>query len=464
MASGVKRMSSPSLIIRGRRVALPDGIGPATIIVRHGVISEVVRGETDTGADAADTETIDAAELLVMPGVIDSHVHINEPGRSEWEGFESATRAAAAGGVTMIVDMPLNSIPATTTAGALAVKHEAADGRCHVDVGFWGGVIPGNTGDIAALHAAGVFGFKCFLVPSGVGEFPHVTARDLRAALPEVAALGAVLLVHAELPGPIERATAASPPPWSRYDEYLASRPPEAELAAIDLMIRLAREFGVRVHIVHVAAAEALPVLRAAQLEGLPISAETCPHYLYFGAEEVPDGATEYKCAPPVRSRRNNNALYAGLVDGTLSLIASDHSPAPPAMKRRDIGDFGVAWGGIASLQLTLPIVWTVTRARGGSLQDLVRWVCEGPARLAGASLRKGRLAPGMDADLVIWDPDADFIVVPESLYHRHRLTPYAGRTLSGVVLRTIARGQTVYDSRNLSASRVPTGTLVRAL
>lgn len=440
----------PSLIVRGRRVVTPGGVRPATVHVRDGRIAAIAAYDDVTGGAAIH----DAADLVVMPGLVDTHVHVNEPGRTEWEGFATATRAAAAGGVTTIVDMPLNSIPATTTAGALEEKRSAARGRVAVDVGFWGGVVPGNAGELPALCDAGVRGFKCFLVPSGVDEFPAVDERDLRDALPVLAARGRPLLAHAELSGPIERAAAATAGADPRqHRTWLASRPPEAELEAIDLLIRLAREFGARIHIVHVATARALPLIRAARAAGVAITAETCPHYLTFAAGDVPAGATEFKCAPPIRDSGNREALWTGVLDGDLDLVATDHSPCPPGMKSRSTGDFMTAWGGVASLQLGLAATWTGLSARGGGLEALVRLMAAAPSRLASLDGRKGTLSAGADADLVIWDPDAALAVEPNALYHRHTLTPYAGLSLRGTVEATFVRGECVYDGSSVRGS-----------
>jgi allantoinase len=422
------------MMIRSRRVVLPDGVGPAAVEVAGGRIAAVRAWE-----DAPDAR--DVGDAVIMPGLVDAHVHLNEPGRTEWEGFASATAAAAAGGITTLVDMPLNSIPATTTAAALAAKRAAAEGQCHVDVGFWGGVVPGNAGDLPELAAAGARGFKCFLVDSGVAEFPAVAEADLRLALPILARLGLPLLAHAELPGPI---AAAVPPPDAdprRYTTYLASRPAAAEEQAIALLARLCRDTGARVHVVHLSAASALPLIAGARAEGLPFTAETCPHYLHFAAEDVPDGATPFKCAPPIRGRENRERLWAALADGTIGMVVSDHSPCTPALKRLERGDFGEAWGGIAGLQLALPVVWTEASRRGRGLADLVRWMSEGPARLAGLDGRKGRIAPGHDADLVVWRPEARFRVDPARIRHRHHVTPYAGEELTGVVDETYVRG-----------------------
>jgi allantoinase len=446
------------LVVRGSRVITPGGERRASIHIRHGRIANISAFDDIP----AGWSVYEAGESVVMPGLVDTHVHINEPGRTEWEGFASATQAAAAGGVTTLIEMPLNSIPATTTAVAYRQKVDAAADKLRVDVGFWGGVVPGNATELRALWDAGVFGFKCFLVPSGVPEFAHVTEPDLRAALPELAALGAPLLAHAELPGPIDAAMqsalAANAP--RKYATWLASRPRESEHQAIALLLRLSREFNARVHIVHLASSDAIPQLQSAKFRSPLVSVETCPHYLTFAAEEIADGATEFKCAPPIRERENRERLWAALGAGTVDLIASDHSPCPPEMKLREEGDFLRAWGGIASLQVGLSVVWTEARARGYALTHVVRWMCEGPARLAGLQKRKGAIAVGYDADLVIFNPDTTFRVDPERLYHRHKLTPYAGRELAGVVEATFVRGQKVFERGNFPAA--PAGQVLR--
>ena len=430
-------MPRPDLIIRGQRVVLPETIAPRSVHIREERI--VFVGEYDDVVDGC--EMVDAGESVVMPGLVDTHVHINAPGRTEWEGFRSATLAAAAGGVTTVVDMPLNSVPPTTTLAGFKTKLETARDECFVDVGFWGGVVPGNTAELAPMFSAGVVGFKCFLVPSGVDEFEHVTEADLREAMPELTRLGALLIVHAELPGPITDGVGGAD-----YRAFLESRPRAAENEAVELMIRLSREFDTRVHIVHLSSADAIPLLREAQAAGVKITAETCPHYLHFAAEEVPAGATEFKCCPPIRERDNREELWNGLKDGTIGLIVSDHSPCPGEMKLRESGDFMKAWGGIASLQLRLPVVWTEARRRGFSLLDLTRWLCTNPARQVSFEPRKGSIAVGCDADLVIWNPDAQFTVTPSSLHHRHKITPYAGEVLSGVVQQTFLRGRKIID------------------
>jgi allantoinase len=448
-----------SLIVRGRRVITPEGERAAAIHIRDGVIRALSRFD-DLPAGATVEE---AGDSVVLPGLVDTHVHINEPGRTEWEGFTTATQAAAAGGVTTLIEMPLNSIPATTTAAAYDEKIVAASGKLWVDVGFWGGVVPGNVGQLRPLWDAGVFGFKCFLVPSGVAEFAHVAECDLRSALPELAALGAPLLAHAELPGPIEAASQSVSPgrSASEYSTWLASRPRAAENEAIALLLGLGREFGAHVHIVHLSSSEALASLRQAKSQKARITVETCPHYLTFTAEDIPDAATEFKCAPPVRERENRERLWGALGDSTIDLIASDHSPCPPAMKLPEEGDFLHAWGGIASLQLGLPAVWTEARSRGYALTDIAKWMCSGPAQLAGLANKKGAIAVGCDADLVFFDSHANFRVDRGWLLHRHKVTPYLGRQLQGIVKTTFLRGQKIVDLPK-GDSKVPTGRILR--
>jgi allantoinase len=430
-------------IIRSRRVVTPLIIGPASVHIADGKIARL--GEWDD--IPAGFSLTDAGNSVVMPGNVDAHVHVNEPGRTEWEGYETATRAAAAGGVTTVVDMPLNSIPPTTTLAGFEEKLAAAEGKCTVDVAFWGGVVPGNTAEIAPLIERGVRGFKCFLIHSGVDEFPHVTKDDLRTAMPELARLDSVLLVHSEVPGPIEKASATLEGLDPRhYQTFLRSRPRESENEAITLMIRLCRETGCRVHIVHHSSSDALPMLREARAERLPLTVETCPHYLTFAAEEIADGATHYKCCPPVRERENREKLWEAVGDGTIDMVVSDHSPCTPSLKLQETGDFMDAWGGIAALQFGLPAMWTSLRERRFGLADLTRLMSAQPAKLAGLGHRKGKLAAGYDADIVIWDPDAEFKVVPDIIQHRHKLTPYEGRELYGNIEQTIVGGRTVFD------------------
>jgi allantoinase len=438
-------MPDAQLVIRARRVVTPEGTRAASVHVGDGRIVAV--GEFDDALRGGEVFEVDY-DAVLMPGLVDTHVHVNEPGRAGWEGFETATRAAAAGGVTTIVEMPLNSVPATTTLEGLRAKLAVAEGRCAVDVAFWGGVVPGNAGELAPMSAAGVVGFKCFLVESGVAEFPHVTENDLLVALPELARLDAVLIVHAELPQAIETAKAhaeKSDDDPRRYATFLQTRPRAAEDAAVALMIRLSRETGARVHVVHHSSADALPSLREAKRDGVKITAETCPHYLTFAAEEIADGATEFKCCPPIRERENRERLWAALDENLIELIVSDHSPCPPELKRRASGNFLEAWGGISSLQLRLPVIWTEGRRRGHTIERLVEWLAHAPARLAGLDARKGAIRVGADADFVVWKPDEKFCVEPARLEHRHKLTPYAGRELSGVVEATFLRGEKIF-------------------
>ncbi|HET8798126.1 MAG TPA: allantoinase AllB [Thermoanaerobaculia bacterium] len=408
--------------IASTRIVFPDGIRPAALVIEGGRIAAI---EPHGRAD------VDYGELVVMPGLVDSHVHVNEPGRTEWEGFETATRAARAGGITTIVDMPLNSLPPTTSRDALEIKQRHAHGNVHV--ALWGGVVPGNAGELRPMLEAGARGFKCFLVHSGVDEFPNVNERELFEAARTLAGSGAPLLVHAEL-GEHLHEPQGDP---ADYATYLRSRPNAAEDAAIEMLLRVCRETGARIHVVHLSSASALSILRRARAEGLPLTAETTPHYLHFDAESIPHGRTEFKCAPPIREQANRDALWRGLAEGLIDLVVSDHSPCTPELKR---GDFLAAWGGIASLQFVLPIVWTNARGRGFAIDDLTRWCCAAPARLAGLST-KGRIATGMDADLVIWNPEETFTVTPDLIQHRHKVTPYLGTELRGVVNEVMVGG-----------------------
>jgi len=428
-------MAEYELVIRAERAVTPDGVRPVTVAIRDGRIAAVAG--PGAAPDGVSVEELPGHEVL-LPGLVDTHVHVDEPGRTEWEGFATATRAAAAGGVTTLIDMPLNSLPPTTTAAALAAKRAAAAPSAHVDVGFWGGAVPGNLADLAGLHQAGAFGFKAFLADSGVPEFGPLDAAGLDAVLAETARLGALLIVHAEDPAVLAAAPAAA---GRAYPGFLASRPGAAEDTAIAGLLAAAGRHGARVHILHLASASALPLIAAARAGGAGVSAETCPHYLSFCAEQVPDGATEFKCCPPIRDAANRDGLWAGLAGGLIGTVVSDHSPCPPALKRRESGDFGTAWGGIASLQLGLPAVWTQARRRGHGLTDVVRWMAAGPAALAGLA-GKGAIAPGHDADLVAFDDAAAFTVDPARLEHRHPVTPYAGQALTGVVRRTWLRGR----------------------
>jgi allantoinase len=424
-------LPSQKFAIASRHVVLPDGVRPAAVLIDGRVIADVI----DRDRVPSDVPCEDFGDLVIAPGVIDAHVHINEPGRTEWEGFETATRAAAAGGVTMVVDMPLNSSPVTTTLAALKAKQAAAAGKCAVDVGFYGGLVPGNVHQIEPLLDAGVLGIKAFLCHSGLDEFPNATLADLKAAAPILAKHKRPLLVHAELTnGP-----APCPAETRRYGEYLATRPPQWESDAIEMLIELCRDTSCHIHIVHLANADALPLIEAAKGEGLPLTVETCPHYLCFAAEEIPDGATQYKCAPPIREGRHRELLWEALKRGVIDTIGSDHSPCPPEMKHLESGNFMEAWGGIASLQLTLPIVWTEASRRGIGLEQVFRWLSTNPARLIGLESMKGKIAPGYCSDLIVWNPETRWHVRAGELQHRHKLTPYDGVELLGAVERTYA-------------------------
>ena len=448
---------APDLIVRGKRVITTRGERPAAIHIR----AEIIVAVSDFSDVPSGCPVYEAGDLVVMPGLVDTHVHINEPGRTDWEGFSTATRAAAAGGVTTLIEMPLNSIPATITVAAFHEKLAAATGKLWVDTGFWGGLVPGNSLELRALWEAGCFGFKCFLVDSGVDEFARVTEQDLRAGLTELGKIRAPLLVHAELPGPIEDAGKhlSADSPASSYKTWLDSRPRAAENDAIALLLRLSTEYGVHIHVVHLSSSGSLPQLRLARTNQAKLTVETCPHYLKFVAEEIPDGATQFKCAPPIREIENREKLWAALGDGTIDMIATDHSPCPPHMKQQPTGDFMCAWGGIASLQLSLPAVWTEAWLRGYSLSHLANWMCTAPAHLAGLKNKKGAIAIGNDADLVIWNPDLAFRIDPAQLQHRHKLTPYAGMELIGKVDATFLRGQKIYDRGEFGAT--PAGRML---
>ena len=435
------------LVFRAPRVITAEGEVARTVGVRDGRV--VAIEPLESTMDGRKSVRLDA-DTVLLPGLVDTHVHVNEPGRTEWEGFATATRAAAAGGVTTVIDMPLNSIPPTTDVAALDVKRKAAAGQLHTDVGFWGGAIPGNRAELRGLHDAGVFGFKCFLLPSGVEEFPALDPAGLADAVREIAGFDGLLIVHAEDHDVIDR---ASRPSGRAYRDFLASRPRDAENLAIARVIELARHAGARVHILHLSSSDALPMIASARRDGVRVTAETCPHYLTLTAAEIPDGATQFKCCPPIREADNRDALWRGLADGTIDCVVSDHSPCTPELKRFDTGDFGAAWGGISSLQLGLPLVWTEARRRGHPLTDVIRWLAERPAALAGLP-RKGRIAVGHDADLCAFAPADTFTVDPARLHHKNPVTPYAGRTLSGVVRDAWLRGRLVTGAE-------PTGRLI---
>jgi allantoinase len=432
-------VNAAGLAIRGRRVLTGPVFSPATVLVSDGRISAIEPFESnhpaDSSMDLADDE-------VLIPGVVDTHVHVNEPGRTDWEGFASATRAAAAGGITTIVDMPLNSVPPTIDLRALDTKRRAADSQSHVDVGFWGGAVPASLGGLRELSDAGVCGFKCFLLDSGVPEFPPLDAGQLEAAMREIAGFDGLLIVHAE-DGP----TIAAVGGHSRsYSDFLRSRPPESEDVAIGQVVDAARRTGARAHIVHLSSGGAVDILSRARADGVRLSVETCPHYLALTAEEVADGDTRFKCCPPIRSQDNQERLWQALSEGVIDIIVSDHSPSPPGLKSLETGDFFAAWGGVSSLQLSLPVVWTQARQRGHDLARVMGWMSSGPARFAGLAA-KGGIQPGNDADLVVFAPEESFVVEPAALQHRHPLTPYAGRELTGVARRTYLRGEPVTGS-----------------
>ena len=441
-------LSAPDFAIRSSRVVTPEGERAGFVVVRAGFIHGVV----DTPPTGVSVH--DVGDLAVIAGVVDAHVHVNEPGRTEWEGFDSATRAAAKGGITTIVDMPLNSIPVTTTVDALEIKRAAARGRVYVDCAFWGGVVPGNAIDLSGLVAAGARGAKAFLVHSGIDEFPASDPETLRAAMRALNTAGAPLLAHAELMG----ACCAQPTSARDYRDYLASRPRAWENDAIRSLIALCRETRCRTHIVHLSSSDAIALVAAAKAEGLPLSAETCPHYLTFEAESIPPSSPAFKCAPPIREREKRERLWQGLRDGVIDMVVSDHSPSTPDLKTKGGGDFMAAWGGIASMQFSLPAVWTGASKRGFTLSDVSAWMSLNTAGLAGLNSRKGAIASGMDADLVVFDPDARFSVKAEDVLHRHPLTPYLGMDLRGVVRETYVRGRKVYDHGTLYG---PSGDLL---
>ncbi|MEU4192806.1 allantoinase AllB [Kribbella sp. NPDC026611] len=424
-------MSVLDLVIRSRQVVTVAGVQAGAVGVRDGRIVAIAPYDADLAA--TDTITLGADEVL-LPGLVDSHVHVNDPGRTEWEGFTSATKAAAAGGVTTIVDMPLNSIPPTCDVPALRLKRKTAETQAYVDVGFWGGAIPGNVADLRPLHEAGGFGFKCFLLHSGVDEFPPLDPAELEAAMKEIATFDGLLIVHAEDAHHIDAANGTS------YQGFLRSRPRAAENKAVADVIELAQRTNCRVHILHVSSADVLPLIADAKADGVRITAETCPHYLTFTAEEIPDGATQYKCCPPIREAANRDELWDGLRDGIIDLVVSDHSPSTIDLKHLDTGDFGTAWGGIASLQLGLSAVWTEARRRGFTLADVTRWMASAPAAQTGLRT-KGRIEVGYDADLCVLAPDETFVVDATKLQHKNAITPYDGRTLDGVVRGTWLRG-----------------------
>ncbi|MFE1554233.1 allantoinase AllB [Streptomyces sp. NPDC058734] len=436
------------LVLRSTRVITPEGTRAASVAVAGGKIAAVLAHDAEVPAGA---RLEDFGDDVLLPGLVDTHVHVNDPGRTEWEGFWTATRAAAAGGITTILDMPLNSLPPTTTVDNLRVKQEVARTKAHVDVGFWGGALPDNVKDLGPLHDAGVYGFKCFLSPSGVDEFPLLDQEQLATSLAEITGFGGLLIVHAEDPHHLE---SAPQNPGPKYADFLASRPQDAENTAIQNLIDQAKRLNARVHVLHLSSASALPLIAAAKAEGVQITVESCPHFLTLTAEEVPDGATEFKCCPPIREAANQDVLWDALADGTIDCIVSDHSPSTADLKT---GDFATAWGGISSLQLGLPAIWTEARKRGRTLEEVARWMSTAPAALAGLA-QKGAIEAGRDADFAVLAPEETFTVDPAELHHRNQVTAYAGRTLHGVVKSTWLRGTQIADH---GTPTEPTGLLL---
>lgn len=428
-------------IFHSKRVVLPDGIREAFVFTDDGQIKSVVNN-LDVPAG---TSIIELGNKLLLPGVIDPHVHINEPGRTEWEGFDSATKAAVAGGITTLVDMPLNSSPVTTTVGAFEEKLKAAKDKLHTNVGFWGGVVPGNENEIEPLIKKGVLGFKCFLTHSGIDEFPNATEEDLNKAMPMIAKYNLPLLVHCELTDDEKRDTGAV----QSYQNYLNSRPKKWEDDAIEMMIRLCEKHHCRTHIVHLSSADSIAPIAAAKQKGLPLTVETGQHYLFFNAADIGDGQTQFKCAPPIREKENNEKLWQALKDGLIDFVATDHSPATPSLKEIESGDFMKAWGGIASIQFALPVLWTAAKVRGFSFTNITKWLCENPAKLISKETSKGKIAPGFDADLIVVNDQKSFTVDESCCHHRHKVSPYMGRELQCVVEQTYLAGELIYADNN---------------
>jgi allantoinase len=426
------------IAIKSTNIITLYGMIKALIVIDNGLIQDVLDYDT-----VIDCPVYDAGDKIVMPGVIDPHVHINEPGRTDWEGFATATKAAIAGGLTTLVDMPLNSAPVTASVAAFEEKLAVAEGQLSTNVGFWGGVVPGNTKEIVPLIKRGVLGFKAFLTHSGIDDFPNATEDDLRKAMPIIAKYDLPLLVHCELTDDFKW---PNQDPQS-YADYLASRPKYWEDRAINLMISLCEEYRCRVHIVHLSSANSIEAIAKAKKKGLPITVETGQHYLYFNAEDIRNGRTQFKCAPPIRQKANNDQLWDALRDGIIDFVATDHSPAPPELKETESGDFTKAWGGISSLQFALPVLWTAARQRGFTPVDIARWLSEEPAKLIGKGGHKGKIAKGYDADLVIWDAEASFKLREEMIEHKHKITPYLAETLFGVVEQTYLDGIKVFDN-----------------
>jgi len=427
------------LAIKSNRVVTPGGVRPGVVLISGGIISELVE-LSDTNFNC---RTIELGNKVLFPGVIDPHVHINEPGRTDWEGFDSATRAAIAGGITTLVDMPLNASPVTTTVAAFEAKLLATDNKLHTNCGFWGGIVPGNKEEIEGLVEKGVLGFKAFLTHSGIDEFPNVPESYLRVAMPVIAKYNLPLLVHCELISGDVKPLSGDP---RSYQNYLQSRPACWEDKAIALMIQLCEEYNCRVHIVHLSSSASIDQIKKAKERGLKLTVETSQHYLYFNDGDIGDGQTQFKCAPPIRDKVNNEMLWKALQEGIIDFVATDHSPAPPQLKQLQSGDFIKAWGGIASLQFALPVLWKIAKINNASLNDLANWLCEKPAQLAGLQNKKGKIAPGYDADLVVLEEETTFIVTEQIIHHKHKITPYLGEELSGLVAQTFLAGEMVFD------------------
>jgi len=428
----------PDFAIASQKVLTLEGEKPAAILIKGEKILDVVSIENIP----ENCPTEDMGNNVIMPGLVDAHVHINEPGRTDWEGFETATKAAAAGGITTIVDMPLNCIPVTTTVDALNQKIIATKDQLWIDCGFYGGLIPDNIQDLESLADAGVLGFKAFLSPSGIDEFPNISEKHLREALHILAKKGIPVLVHAELEN-----GATSSEENKTYKYFQESRPKSWENNAIKLLIQLCREFNVHIHIVHLSSADILPEIAQTRKDGFPLTVETCPHYLHFSSERISDGDTRFKCAPPIWNGENRENLWAGLEEGIINFITSDHSPCTPELKNLEAGNFEKAWGGISSLQFALPVIWTECKQRGYSLEQLINWMSKQPAKFIGKDQQKGQISPGFDADLVCWNPDKKYIIKKEVIHHKNKLTPYEGESLYGVVNATFLRGQKVYEN-----------------
>jgi allantoinase len=435
----LKNKSLKLKVIKSERVVFPDGIKKASVFVEDGIITDIV----DYDENLSGLDVTDVGKHIVMPGIIDPHVHINEPGRTEWEGFETATRAAIAGGITTLVDMPLNSSPVTISISSFEEKLAATTGKLHTNVGFWGGIVPGNHSEIEGLIKRGVLGFKAFLTHSGIDEFPNATENDLRLAMPVIARYGLPLLVHCELTDNEKRGNGDV----FSYQNYLAGRPEKWEDEAIEMMIRLSEEFKCRAHIVHLSSANSILQIADAKKRGVPITVETGQHYLFFNAEEIKDKQTQFKCAPPIREKANNDRLWAALKSGIIDFVATDHSPATPDLKEIESGDFMKAWGGIASLQFALPVLWTAARKRNCTFNDIVKWLCENPAKLMGKEKTKGKIAKGFEADLIVVDDDKSFIIDESMIHHKHKVTPYMNKEFFGVVMQTYLGGTRVFDN-----------------